>query len=171
VEENDADLQHLIDDMIETMHAADGIGLAAPQVGRTERVFVIDLGGLRSELIEQGEIIPEQPMVFVNPEIVSESDDEEEFEEGCLSIPDIREFVSRPGSILVRFRDRAWEQNELRASGMLARVIQHEYDHLEGVLFVDRISAFRRRLLRRRLKEMAEGNVSAEYVLAPPSKV
>ena len=76
VEENDADLQRLIDDMIETMHAADGIGLAAPQVGRTERVFVIDLGGLRSELIEQGEIIPEQPMVFVNPQIVSESDEE-----------------------------------------------------------------------------------------------
>ena len=166
LEEDGPALQTLIDDMIETMHAADGIGLAAPQVGRTERVFVVDLSELRSDLMEHGEFLPEQPMVFLNPEILAESDEVEEFEEGCLSIPDIREYVNRPGSILVRFRDRNWEQHELRIDGMLARVVQHEYDHLEGVLFVDRISAFRRRLLKRRLREIADGNVDAEYAVA-----
>lgn len=161
-----AELQQLIDDMIETMHGADGIGLAAPQVGRRERLFVVDVSPLEDELTRDGVQLPDQPMVFINPEIVTESVDVGEFEEGCLSIPDIREHVSRPDLVRVRFLNRNFQSCEIEATGLFARVIQHEYDHLNGVLFIDRISPFRKRLLRRRLKEMADGKVEADYPLA-----
>ncbi len=159
VEENTPELQQLIDSMIETMHGASGIGLAAPQVGRSERLFVIDL----SPLAEENPDLPQAPMVFINPVIEEESDVEEEFEEGCLSIPDIREFIRRPSAVKMNYLDRHFEPASLEASGMLARVIQHEYDHLDGILFIDYISPFKKRLLRRRLKEMTSGKVSAEY--------
>ena len=105
-------------------------------------------------------------MVFVNPEIVWEGEDEVEFEEGCLSIPDVRELVTRPERIRIEYQDRHLEPQSLEVGDLLARVIQHEYDHLDGILFVDHISAFRRRLLRRRLREMAKGDVEADYPLA-----
>jgi len=164
VHENSPALQQLIDDMIDTMHGAAGIGLAAPQVGRMERLFVVDL----TPLAEEGEQpdIPSQPMVFINPEIIAEGETETEFEEGCLSIPDLHETVIRPEAVRVRFLNRAFEPQEMTVDGMMARVIQHEYDHLEGILFIDLISPFRRRLLRRRLREMARGEVDAEYPLA-----
>ncbi len=160
------ELQELINNMMDTMHGAAGIGLAAPQVGRTERLFVVDLGPLVDEEDPETLEWPEQPMVFINPEITEESDDEIEFEEGCLSIPDLREYVARPEAIKVVYLDRTLRRQEIVAGDMLARVIQHEYDHLDGVLFIDRISAFRRRLLRRRLKDMSEGLVEADYPLA-----
>jgi peptide deformylase len=166
VEVDSPELQELIDNMLETMYGAAGIGLAAPQVGRRERLFVIDLSALVDEEDEESLAWPEQPMVFINPVIEEDSDEECEFEEGCLSIPDIREDVTRPEAIRIRYQNRKLEEVELEAFDMLARVIQHEYDHLEGVLFVDHISAFRRRLLRRRLREMTEGEVEAEYPLA-----
>lgn len=166
VAEDSEALQQLIDDMIETMRGADGIGLAAPQVGRRERLFVIDLEPMRAELEAEGEALPPQPMVLINPEIVEESAATCGFEEGCLSIPDLRERVTRPERIRIRYLDRAFEEQELEAGAMLARAMQHEYDHLEGVLFTDRISAFRRRLLRRRLRDMARGDVEADYALA-----
>lgn len=159
-------LQQLIDDMIETMHGAHGIGLAAPQVGRRERLFVLDLSPLEDELEADGQPLPPQPMVLINPEIVEESGAECDMEEGCLSIPDIREPVERPERIRIRYLDRRLEQHELEVGSQLARVMQHEFDHLEGVLFVDHLSAFRRRLLRRRLRDMAEGEVEADYALA-----
>ena len=166
VEANSAALQQLIDDMIETMHGAAGIGLAAPQVGRPERLFVIDLSPMADEAEEP---LPPQPMVFINPEIVWESEQVCDFEEGCLSIPDLREAVVRPERIRLRYRDRDFQPQEQEVEGLLARVIQHEYDHLEGVLFIDRIGALRRRLLRRRLREMARGQVEADYPLAVAS--
>ena len=166
VEADTPELQKLIDDMIQTMHGADGIGLAAPQVGRTERVFVVDLSPIADELAADGVELPEQPMVFINPEIVAESAEVGEFEEGCLSIPDIREHVTRPDNVRVRFLDREFGEREIEAAGLFARVIQHEFDHLQGVLFIDRISPFRKRLLRRRLKELADGKVEADYPLA-----
>ncbi len=162
------DLQQLIDDMLETMRAADGVGLAAPQVGRTERVFVADVTPMydgREEVEEELEQLPAQPMVFVNPEIVWESEEEYEFEEGCLSIPDIREFVVRPERIRLTYLDRNFERREIEVREMLARVIQHEIDHLHGVLFIDHISPFRRRLLRRKLRDMSKGDVEADYEL------
>lgn len=166
VEQDSAGLRELVDSMIETMRGAEGIGLAAPQVGRSERLFVVDLAPYADPEREEPLVLPPQPMVFINPVIEAESDEECEFEEGCLSIPDLHEIVVRPERIRVSYLDRNFEPHTLEADDMLARVIQHEYDHLDGVLFVDRISAFRRRLLQRRLREMARGEVQAEYPLA-----
>lgn len=167
VTEDSPELQQLIDDMIETMRGAAGIGLAAPQVGRTERLFIVDLSPLLDEMTpEERAALPPQPMVFINPDIVWESEADVEFEEGCLSIPDIREIVTRPEQIRIEYLDRHFEPQALDVDALLARVIQHEFDHLEGVLFVDHISAFRRRLLRRRLRDMTKGNVEADYPLA-----
>ncbi len=162
-----ASIRQLIDDMIETMRRAGGIGLAAPQVGRTERIFVAELAaeirpaGGREHAREQEQV--REAMAFVNPEIIEESDEESEFEEGCLSIPDIVETVRRPERIRMTYLDRHFQAQEIEAGGLAARVIQHEVDHLEGVFFVDRISAFRRRLLRRKLREVASGKVEADY--------
>lgn len=165
IEDDSPEVQALIDDMLETMEGAAGIGLAAPQVGRSVRLFVVDLSPLREDLEADGELVPDGPMVFINAEMIEEVGELADFEEGCLSIPDVREEVERPSHIHIRYLDRQFRQQELRAGGMTARVIQHEYDHIEGILFVDRISSFRRKLLRRRLREMAQGNVEADYPL------
>jgi peptide deformylase len=172
VEEDSDELQRLIDDMVATMHNASGIGLAAPQVGRRERLFVIDLSPMAEAIIEEHGELPEWgrgPAAFINPEIVvADEDDLCDYEEGCLSIPDIRENVRRPEAVRVRFLDREFEEHEIEATGLLARVIQHELDHLHGVLFIDHLSPLRRRLLQRRLRAMARGEVEAEYPLAIP---
>ena len=165
VEENTDDLQSLIDDMIETMRNAAGIGLAAPQVGRTERLFVVDLTPMADEMAEAEEPLPPQPMVLINPEIVEESDETVDLEEGCLSIPEVREAVTRPERIRMRYLDRTFEEQEIEAGHMLARVLQHERDHLDGVLFTDYLSSFRKRLLQRPLREMVNGEVEADYPL------
>jgi peptide deformylase len=163
-------LSTLVGDMVETMHAASGIGLAAPQVGRTERVFVVDLRPLAEDFIEETGEVPDYargPLVFINPEL-AEVDGAEitPYEEGCLSIPDIRERVERPVSVHIRYLDADFQPRELSAEGMFARVLQHEYDHLEGVLFIDRISPLRRRLLQRRLRAIARGEAEADYEVA-----
>jgi len=157
--------------MVETMQSASGVGLAAPQVGSRERLFVVDLRAVR----EESEVGPESsdseelgpanggPIVFINPELEFIEGERVDFEEGCLSIPELREDISRPDAVWVRFLDRSFEETELEVGGLLARVIQHEYDHLEGVLFVDHLSPLKRRLIRRRLRDMAKGDVTAEY--------
>jgi peptide deformylase len=127
------DLRRLIDDMFETMHAAKGIGLAAPQVGRTERVAVVDVEG------------GAQPIALVNPEVVTSSGDTEKSEEGCLSIPDVFGDVERPASVVVRALDRDGKPIEIEASALLARCLQHEIDHLDGKLFIDYLSVLKRR--------------------------
>jgi peptide deformylase len=165
VDENSDELQALIDNMIETMRNAAGIGLAAPQVGRTERLFVVDVTPMAAEMEEDGEPVPPQPMVLINPEIVEEGTTDVDMEEGCLSIPEVREVVTRPERIRMRYRDRDFEQQEIEAGSILARVLQHELDHLDGVLFTDYLSSFRKRLLRRDLREMTEGEVEADYPL------
>jgi peptide deformylase len=165
VEDNTEELQTLIDNMIETMYAASGIGLAAPQVGRTERLFVVDVTPMADEMEAENEAIPPQPMVFINPELTWESEAETDFEEGCLSIPDVREVVTRPERVMVRYLDRDFNEQEREVGSVLARVIQHERDHLDGILFTDYLSSFRKRLLRRTLRQIAEGKVDAEYPL------
>lgn len=165
VEENSDDLQALIDNMLETMRNAAGVGLAAPQVGRTERLFVVDVTPMATEMEEDGEPIPEQPMVCINPEIVAGSDGTTDMEEGCLSIPEVREAVTRPERIRMRYLDRTFEEKEIETGSVLARVLQHEKDHLDGVLFTDYLSSFRKRLLRRPLREMVNGEVEADYPL------
>jgi len=165
VEENSDELQALIDNMIETMRNAAGIGLAAPQVGRTERLFVIDVTPMAAEMEEDGEPVPPQPMVLINPEIVEEGATTVDMEEGCLSIPEVREVVSRPERVRMRYLDRNFETQAIEAGSILARVLQHELDHLDGVLFTDYLSSFRKRLLRRSLRQMTEGDVTADYPL------
>ncbi|GAB5537712.1 MAG: peptide deformylase [Rubricoccaceae bacterium] len=174
IEGDSPELQTLIDNMIETMHGATGLGLAAPQVGKALRLFVADLSGLADDLAEENEgMVPDYargPLVFINPEVVlDEESDRIDWEEGCLSIPDLRETVWRPDRIRIRYQDREFTTHEQVVDGSLARVIQHEYDHVEGVLFVDHISPLRKRLLQRRLKAMARGDVEAEYPIEPPA--
>lgn len=165
VEENTDELQELIDNMIETMYEASGIGLAAPQVGRSERLFVVDITPMADEMAEGDEPVPTQPMVFINPEIVEEGEATIDLEEGCLSIPEVREVVTRPERVRMRYRGRNFEPQEIETGSVLARVLQHERDHLDGVLFTDYLSSFRKRLLRRSLRAMAKGEVEADYPL------
>jgi peptide deformylase len=171
VEGDSSELQRLIDDMIETMHAASGVGLAAPQVGQSLRLFVADLSPYADDLAdENGGEVPDYargPLVFINPELtLDDESDEVDAEEGCLSIPDLRETVWRPDALRMRYLDRQFEARELQAEGMFARVLQHEADHLDGVLYLDYLSPLRRRLLQRRLKAIARGDCEADYPLA-----
>lgn len=170
IEGDSEDLQKLIDDMFETMHNASGVGLAAPQVGRDERVFVIDIKAALEEDDDEVDLsdVP-GPLVFINPVVTPLEGPSVEFEEGCLSIPDVRETVIRPEAIEIEFLDRFMEPQRIGASGLLARVAQHELDHLNGILFTDRLSPLKRGLLRRRLREMSRGMVTADYpiVTAP----
>ncbi len=145
ISEVDDSVRTLAEDMIETMFAAEGIGLAAPQVGESVALCVVNMG----LIVDQAE-----PKAFVNPEILS-SDGSVSMEEGCLSIPDIREDVTRPERIVVRYTDLGGVTREEACDGMLARVLQHEIDHLNGVLFIDRISPVKRKLLAKRLKKLA----------------
>lgn len=163
VTEDSTSIQEIIDDLLETMYFARGIGLAAPQIGCSKRIFVVDVSAMEEEFGQSGFVMPAQPMVFMNPQILHSSDTRGEFEEGCLSIPDIHEDVNRPEVINIKYLDRKFASKEEEYSGMLARVIQHEYDHLEGVLFIDHITALRRRLMRRRLKEITEGSAETDY--------
>ncbi len=154
----------LIQDMFATMREASGIGLAANQVGREERLLVVDI----SDAEENKEA---KPLVIINPEILAE-DGEAELEEGCLSIPEIRDKVTRAENIRVRFRDANFKKQEIEADGMLARVILHEIDHLDGVLFTDHLSATKRALLKSKLKKISKGEVETKYpvVVVPPPK-
>ena len=131
----DDDLRQLMDDMVETMHDAPGIGLAASQIGVLKRILVIDLA-------KKDE--PPQPLHVVNPEIVWSSEERSVYEEGCLSIPEYYEEVERPASVRARFLDRDGAQREILAEGLLATALQHEIDHLNGVLFIDHISKLKR---------------------------
>jgi len=162
-----ADLQQLIADMYETMYFAHGVGLAAPQIGKGVRLFVMDSGPMvevDEEDREEGEIL-EAPIkrAFLNPVMVSETGEEWGFEEGCLSIPGVRELVNRPADILLRYEDENRQPREEAFSGMAARIIQHEYDHLEGILFTDKLSAFKKQLLKGKLVRISKGEVKHDY--------
>lgn len=151
----DEDLVRLAVDMLETMHQANGIGLAANQVGSLYRIIVVDLSGME----DAGDA---KPLVLLNPEVVSEAGTWV-LEEGCLSIPDIREEVERAEQIRVKFRDLENREQILDADGMLGRVILHEIDHLNGVLFFDHLNAVKRKLLRGRLNKIRRGEVEVHY--------
>jgi peptide deformylase len=152
--------------MFETMHAAHGIGLAAPQIGKSIRLFVVDGTTLEDEPEMQG-----FKKTFINPEILDQGGEEWEFEEGCLSIPTIREDISRKDKIRIRYVDENWNAFEEEYSGMKARIIQHEYDHIEGKLFIDYLTPLKKRLLKRKLNNISKGDVETEYrILAPLKK-
>ncbi len=152
----DDEIRRLMDDMLQTMYAAPGIGLAAPQVGVAKRVLVLD--------ISQGEA-PRQPLRIADPEIVWVSDEDVVYEEGCLSVPDHYADVARPRAVKVRFRDYDNALIELDAEGLLATCLQHEMDHLDGVLFIDHISALKRNIILRKLvkaRKLAAADADAD---------
>jgi peptide deformylase len=163
--EKGTDLTQLIADMHETMQAAHGIGLAAPQIGKSIRLFVVD-----------GSPLDEEPdmenfkKAFVNPQILEEFDEPWEFEEGCLSIPSIREKISRKAKLKIRYYDENWNLHEEEYDGMKARIIQHEYDHIEGKMFVDYLTPLKKRLLKGKLADISKGKVDTEYRIIAPLK-
>jgi peptide deformylase len=154
-----AGLPELIDNMFETMYAASGVGLAAPQVNLPLRLFVVDA----SPFHEDDPKADGFKKVFINAQIYERSENELLMDEGCLSFPGIREEVFRPESIRIRYLDENFIEHDEQYSGILARVIQHEYDHIEGILFVDHLSNLRKVLLKRRLKELSVGQVKVSY--------
>jgi len=147
LERVDDSVRKLLDDMVDTMHEAPGIGLAAIQIAEPLRLVVVDLA-------KKDE--PPQPLQFINPEIVWSADDRSTYEEGCLSIPEYYEEVERPASIRTRFIDRDGKQQEIVAEGLLATVLQHEIDHLDGVLFIDHISKLKRDRVTKKFAKMAK---------------
>jgi len=158
--ENYPKLNELIDNMFETMYHADGVGLAAPQVGLTDRIFVVDLSPVASE--EHPEF-RDFKKVFINAHITERSGEIELIEEGCLSIPGIHEKVPREGEIRIEYLDELMQPHHESYSGYMARVIQHEYDHLDGKLFVDKISPLRKRMVKNKLAGMEKGKVVCDY--------
>jgi peptide deformylase len=147
LERVDDSVRKLLDDMVDTMHEAPGIGLAAIQIAEPLRLVVVDLA-------KKDE--PPQPLQFINPEIVWSADDRSIYEEGCLSIPEYYEEVERPASVRARFVDRNGKQQEILAEGLLATVLQHEIDHLDGVLFIDHISKLKRDRVTKKFAKMAK---------------
>lgn len=161
IEQDSAELQNLIDSMIATMRNADGIGLAANQIGKSIALTVID-----TQHVEGWEETP--PLVLINPAITG-TNGESVFEEGCLSLPGIREEIVRPEAIGVKFLDRNLKPVEMEADKIIARVMQHEIDHLHGKYFIDYLSPFKQSLLRGKLSRMMRGEMETDYPLAPPS--
>lgn len=155
------DLKKLVEDMYETMYAANGVGLAAPQIGFALRLFIIDSTNMAEDNTGMKQ-------VFLNPTILEEEGKEWAFEEGCLSIPNIRENVSRQEKIKIRYFDENWNEFEKEFNDINARVIQHEYDHIEGVLFTDYLSPLKKRLLKGKLSKISKGKVKADYRMRFP---
>ena len=162
------ELKELIANMFATMENANGIGLAAPQIGLGIRLFIIDSSPL-AEDEESKTIVEAVRKVFINPQIMKEEGKEWKFNEGCLSIPEIREDVYRKSDILISYYDENFQYHEDKFSGILARIIQHEYDHIEGTLFVDYLTPLKKRLLKRKLSEIAEGKISVDYKMKFPN--
>ncbi len=167
------DLSELIENMWETMYAAHGVGLAAPQIGLSIRLFVIDASlFVDEEEMDQEEIdtLKDLKKVFINPIIEEEQGELWSFNEGCLSIPDVREDVSRKEEIVVSYLDENFTPQQLKLNGLAARVVQHEYDHIQGVLFTDHLSPLKKRLIKKRLTSISKGSVSVEYRMKFPKK-
>lgn len=166
-------LDKLIKDMFETMYDANGVGLAAPQIGKSIRLFIVDASPFAE--VEDDEIADPKcadfKRVFINPIIFEESGKEWPFNEGCLSIPNIREEVMRKPNVKIEYYDQNWDLYEEELDGFAARVVQHEYDHIEGVLFTDKIKAMRRALLKGKLSDISKGNVNPDYKMRFPKKV
>jgi len=167
IEEGSINVKKLSEDMFDTMHNASGIGLAAPQIGKSIRMFVVDGSPLGDENDEK---MSDFIKVFINPEIVEESGKEWKYEEGCLSIPDIRAEVSRLPKVLINYLDENWVEHEEEFEGMQARIIQHEYDHIEGILFIDYLPPLKKRLLKGKLANISKGKCDVDYKIKLPKK-
>ncbi len=159
VPENFPDLKKLTEDMFATMYEAEGVGLAAPQIGQNLRLVVVDCSPWAAE----DPRLKDFRRAFVNPEIYERSEREDLFNEGCLSLPGLHEDVSRPVAVRIRYMDENFEQHDESFDGYAARVIQHEYDHLDGKVFTDRLTPLRRNLIRSKLLNFTKGKFRASY--------
>lgn len=166
IDESYEGLNELIANMFETMYKAEGVGLAAPQINKGIRLLVIDA----TPFEEDEPALKGFKKAFINPEIIEYKGDEELFNEGCLSLPGIREDVSRPTKIKVKYQDENFDTFEEEWDGVKARIFQHEYDHLEGKLFVDKISAIKRRLINSKLNAIQKGKTIPNYRILPNKK-
>lgn len=164
------ELDKLIANMFETMYAAHGVGLAAPQIGKSIRLFIVDASPFAEDADEdeRAKGLEGFKKVFINPIIEEESGEEWAFQEGCLSIPKIREDVYRKENIVITYFDENWEFHEETYSGYAARVIQHEYDHVDGVLFTDHLSPLKKRMITKKLNNISKGEVDIDYRMKFP---
>jgi peptide deformylase len=172
IDENYPDLAKLIEDMWETMYASNGVGLAAPQINKDIRLFVMDSAQIFANMDEQEkeeENYPDAPgikQVFVNAHVVEEVGDDWAYNEGCLSIPKIREDIYRAEEVTISYKDENFRPHTKTFGGITARIILHEYDHIEGKLFIDRLPPLKRKLLRRKLDDISKGKVNVDYKMA-----
>jgi peptide deformylase len=166
VDKNYEGLQEVIENMWETMYYSDGVGLAAPQVGLSIRLFIVDASSGADEEPE----LKDFKKVFINPEIIEITGDEWIMNEGCLSLPEIREDVLRPDKVRIKYFDENFVEHEEEFKGFAGRVVQHEYDHLDGILFIDYLSPLRKRLLKSKLNNIARGKVQPHYRIKVPVK-
>jgi len=164
IKQEEVDVVQLSEDMFETMHQATGVGLAAPQIGKSLRIFIVDGKAIEDPALEDFK------KVFVNPFMIEEKGELWEYEEGCLSIPHIREDVDRKSKIRIKYFDEKWVEREEVFDGIKARIIQHEYDHIEGILFTDHLSPFKKRILKGKLLNISKGKVKTEYPIKSPIK-
>jgi len=159
-------LEQLFSDMYDTMHVSDGVGLAAPQIGKSIRIFLVDARIYGDEY----ESLKDFNRVFINAQIIEEWGDEELISEGCLSIPKIHEDVLRASTIKMSYLDEHFVEHEEVFDGMAARIIQHEYDHLDGILFTDKLSPLKKRLIKGKLRDISSGKVKVSYKMIFPLK-
>ena len=165
-------LKTLIENMHETMHGAFGVGLAAPQIGLPIRMFLVDTSPFADDDVledEERAFLKDFKHTFINPTILEETGDEWAFNEGCLSIPDVREDVFRKPNIKVEYLDEDFKKHTIELDGLAARVFQHEYDHIEGVLFTDKLSSLKKRLIKGKLLNISKGKISVDYRMKFPN--
>lgn len=166
-------LQELLDNMYETMYNAYGVGLAAPQIGLDIRLFLVDTSAFAEDTgldEEEQAYLKDFKRTFINAQIIEETGDEWAFNEGCLSIPDVREDVFRKPKITIEYYDENFEKHTETFEGLVARVIQHEYDHIEGVLFTDKLSSLKKRLIKGKLSNISKGKINIDYKMRFPNQ-
>ncbi len=167
-----SNLKELLENMWETMYGAKGVGLAAPQIGLPIRIFLVDTSPFSDDedlSSEEQEALRDFKKVFINAQIQEEVGEEWAFNEGCLSIPDVREDVKRKETITITYLDDNFKEHTETYGGLLARVIQHEYDHIEGVLFTDKLSPLKKRMLKGRLTNISKGKINVDYRMRFPN--
>lgn len=165
IEKDSMDVKQLAEDMFDTMYTASGVGLAAPQIGLGIRMFVVDGRPMNEdeEPKDQDSSLIDFKKVFINAQILEENGEEWGFEEGCLSIPGIRADVFRPEYVKIKYVDTDWNEHVEVYEGLAARIIQHEYDHIDGILFTDHLNAVKKRMLKNKLADISKGKVSVDY--------
>jgi peptide deformylase len=165
-------LEKLIENMKQTMYNASGVGIAAPQIGKAIRLFIVDTSPYAEDediSEEERKVLADFTHIFINAKIIEEKGDEWAFNEGCLSIPDVREDVFRQEEVTFEYFDENFEKHTRTVNGLAARVFQHEYDHIEGILFTDKLSTLKKRLIKKKLENITKGKIKIDYRMRFPS--